>query len=157
MPLFFAATVTEKTMLSYDVVRLRLTTTKPFKYFAGQFITLWNTDKTIGRSYSLASVPTTDRQLELHIRLIKDGALSTWIHQQVIEGSTLYMQPAKGDCFYVPTSRPLLLAGTSTGLAPLIGIVKDALEQQHAAPIHLIHGALEADGLYLNQTITGIK
>jgi NAD(P)H-flavin reductase len=41
------------------------------------------------------------------------------------------------------------LAGTGTGLAPLYGIVIDALQQGHTGPIHLLHGALHEQGLYL--------
>ena len=45
----------------------------------------------------------------------------------------------EGSCFYLaddPT-RPLLLIGTGTGLAPLAGIVRDALAQGHTGPIRL--------------------
>jgi NAD(P)H-flavin reductase len=45
--------------------------------------------------------------------------------------------------------QPLLLAGTGTGLAPLYGILRDALEAGHTGPLHLFHGALEPRGLYL--------
>jgi NAD(P)H-flavin reductase len=39
--------------------------------------------------------------------------------------------------------------GTGTGLAPLIGIARDALRQGHSGPIHLYHGSSTAEGLYL--------
>ncbi|MFK5914234.1 MAG: hypothetical protein QM484_07650 [Woeseiaceae bacterium] len=39
--------------------------------------------------------------------------------------------------------------GTGTGLAPLYGIIQDALQQGHRGEIHLFHGALESKGLYL--------
>jgi NAD(P)H-flavin reductase len=57
----------------------------------------------------------------------------------------------QGECFYVE-GRPeqsLLLAGAGTGLAPLLGVVRDALRQEHRGPIHLFHGALQQRGLYL--------
>ena len=44
--------------------------------------------------------------------------------------------------------QPLLLAGTGTGLAPLLAIARDALRQGHTAPIWLFHGALDRAGLY---------
>jgi ferredoxin-NADP reductase len=46
-------------------------------------------------------------------------------------------------------AQPLLLAGTGTGLAPLWGILHDALAAGHSGPIELWHGARTADGLYL--------
>ena len=46
-------------------------------------------------------------------------------------------------------TQPLFLLGTGTGLAPLCGIARDALSQKHQAPIHLFHGALKQEDLYL--------
>src|SRR5262249_52466973 len=53
--------------------------------------------------------------------------------------------------FYVAgrEDQPMILAGTGTGLAPLYGIVRDAIASGHRAPIHLFHGALSVGGLYL--------
>jgi len=42
-----------------------------------------------------------------------------------------------------------LLIGTGTGLAPLAGIIADALAHQHSGLIHLFHGSQYAGGLYL--------
>jgi len=41
------------------------------------------------------------------------------------------------------------LVGVSTGMAPLYGIVRDALNQNHTGDIHLVAGALDEAGLYL--------
>ncbi len=56
-----------------------------------------------------------------------------------------------GSCFYLHDApqQPLLLIGTGSGLAPLIGIVRDALAQQHTGDIYLYHGSHDAAGLYL--------
>lgn len=43
----------------------------------------------------------------------------------------------------------MLLIGTGSGLAPLIGIARDALNQQHTGDIYLYHGSHDAAGLYL--------
>jgi NAD(P)H-flavin reductase len=68
------------------------------------------------------------------------------------------LQGPSGDCFYVPgrEDQPLLLAGTGTGLAPLYGILRDALARGHRGPIHLFHGALNPAGLYLREELTAI-
>ena len=41
-----------------------------------------------------------------------------------------------------------MLTGTGTGLAPLEGILTDALANGHAGPIHLFHGSRDAEDLY---------
>jgi CDP-4-dehydro-6-deoxyglucose reductase len=51
------------------------------------------------------------------------------------------------------SEQPLLLIGTGTGLAPLYGILHDALAQGHSGPIHLVHGAVRSSGLYLQDEL----
>lgn len=66
-----------------------------------------------------------------------------------------WLQGPSGACFYTEgkPEQPLLLAGTGTGLAPLIGIVRDALAREHRGPIWLFHGAVHTAGLYLYQEL----
>src|SRR5690606_38474494 len=56
-----------------------------------------------------------------------------------------------GKCYYYNPdnlSFNMLLAGTGTGLAPLIGIIKSALTQGHNGDITLVHGGLRDDDIY---------
>lgn len=148
---FVGATVVGKEPLGAGILRLRLAPNRPIVYRAGQFLNLRGVDDQV-RSYSIASVPgLDDGALELHVRRLPDGRVSGWVHEVVREGDALQIQGPVGDCYYEPndSSRPLLLIATGCGLAPLWGIVRDALAQGHRAPIHLYHGSRTADGLYL--------
>ena len=144
--------VLEHTLLSDDVLRLRMEAEKDFVYRAGQYTTLWHPDN-IGRSYSFASTPQLDDYLEFHIRRIDGGQVSSWLFDSVKVGDSLQIQSAAGDSFYLPgkPEQPLILAATGTGLSPLTGIARDALQQGHQGDIHLFHGATNMDGLYLHQ------
>ena len=150
----YSATVIEHEFLGVDILRLRLKPEQTFEYRAGQFVTLWKT-QSLGRSYSIASVAELDDSLEFHIRRITGGQLSNWLHDEVKVGDSLQLQAATGNCFYMPGSmeQKIILAGTGTGLAPLIGIARDALHQGHSGEIHLIHGTLQKEDLYLHQTL----
>jgi len=77
--------------------------------------------------------------------------MSGWIHDHAKVGDRLTVLGPSGSCFYVPGNedQPLLLAGTGTGLAPLYGILLDALRHGHRGLIHLFHGAVHEGGLYL--------
>ena len=152
-----SATITEHQPLSADVVRIRLRPEQPLTYQPGQFVTLWRDEKT-GRSYSLASVPEIDSDLEFHVKRIPGGHVSAWLYDEAKVGFTLEIQGPAGDCFYTPgePDRKLLLAGTGTGLAPLYGIARDALQQGHAGEIHLFHGAVTQEGLYLHDTLKNL-
>ncbi|MEX2673678.1 MAG: 2Fe-2S iron-sulfur cluster-binding protein [Phycisphaeraceae bacterium] len=89
--------------------------------------------------------------VEMHVRRLPGGRMSNWIASELREGDGLDVRGPAGECFYMPgePEQPLLLAGTGTGLAPLWGIVRDALQQGHTGEIVLYHGALNADGLYM--------
>ncbi|HCA26965.1 MAG TPA: hypothetical protein DEP05_04885 [Betaproteobacteria bacterium] len=146
----FSATVIERELLAEDVMALHLRSDAPIDYRAGQYMTLWR-DERLGRSYSLASVPSLDAHLTFHVKRAPGGVMSGWIHDRLRTGETLQLQGPVGSCFYVPETadQNLLLAGTGTGLAPLYGIARDALHAGHRGDIHLFHGALDTAGLYL--------
>ena len=136
-------------MIGEGICRLRLTPEAPFSYCPGQFVQVRHPEGAL-RSYSLASSLSEDF-LELHVRRIEGGLVSRWLHEGVKPCDTIEIRGPSGACFYVPGSeeQPLLLAGSGTGMAPLWGIVRDAVERGHRGPIHVVQGALRADRLYL--------
>ncbi|HEC18020.1 MAG TPA: 2Fe-2S iron-sulfur cluster binding domain-containing protein [Gammaproteobacteria bacterium] len=146
----FETTVLAKEPLSADVIRLRLARPDNYDYLPGQFLNLTN-DAGVTRSYSLASLPQEDEFLECHIRHIPGGRVSGWVAEKLQLGDTVTISQASGQCSYLPgrEEQPLLLVGTGTGLAPLFGIARDALQQGHRGPIHLYHGSSTPEGLYL--------
>lgn len=151
------ATVVDVAFLSHDVVRLRLTTDVPFEHRGGQFAALVRSDG-LARSYSIASVPGRDDFIELHVRVVQNGAMSGWIARDVRVGERVALRGPAGECFHVPgrNEQPMLLIGTGTGLAPLRAIVRDALSDGHAGRIALVHGALDERGFYLVDELTDL-
>ncbi|WP_257450988.1 2Fe-2S iron-sulfur cluster-binding protein [Archangium lipolyticum] len=143
--------------LSDSVLCVRLRPEGGFEYRAGQYVSLLRADG-LARSYSLASQPHEDT-LELHVRRISGGRMSGWLFDEARPGDPVELQGPAGECFYVPgrPEQPLLLAGSGTGLAPLYGIVRDALAQGHTGPIWLFHGAVDASGLYLVDELRALQ
>lgn len=143
------ATLTALEPLSRDVLQVRLRCDGPIGFRAGQYVTIVR-EGGLARSYSVASLPE-EGELELHVRRITGGKMSGWFHDEARLGDRVSVLGPSGECFYVPgkEEQPLLLVGTGTGLAPLYGILRDALQHGHRGPIHLFHGALHAGGLYL--------
>lgn len=140
--------------LNDAVIELGVRHPQGFDYRAGQYATLIQEDG-VARSYSLASVPGLDEHLLFQIALLPGGAMSAWLAEHAAPGTSLQVQGPSGNCFYAceDKTQPLLLCGTGTGLAPLYGIVRDALASGHEGPIHLFHGSLRAGGLYLHETL----
>lgn len=152
-----SATVRAVVPLNREIVRLELECTSPLDYHPGQFVNLWR-DETVSRSYSLASLPDRDACLHLHVRRVPGGKVSGWVHEQLEAGQTVQLSGPAGDCFYLPGQprQPLLLIGTGSGLAPLYGILRDALAQGHSGPIRLYHGSRDAAGLYLTEALRAL-
>lgn len=145
-----AATVRAITPLNREIVSVDLECLDMGDYRAGQFINIFK-DDTLSRSYSLASTPGVDPHLTLHVRKVAAGRVSGWIHEALQVGDRVAVSQPLGECFYLPSNpeQPLLLLGTGSGLAPLYGIIRDALHLGHRGPIHLYHGSSHRDGLYL--------
>ena len=144
------AQVTGIEYLNADILGIRLKPSQPFAYKAGQFINFFK-DATTARSYSLASVPTLEEDLFLNVRKVPNGLVSGWIFDNLKAGDTVTISEAAGDCFYVPgkPEQNILLIGTGSGLAPLYGIIRDALRNGHKGKISLYHGSYNLEGFYL--------
>lgn len=149
------ATLERIETLSDDIAGLHFECDVPFDYRPGQYLELLcpADGKDLARSYSIASLPS-EGFLELHVRRVPGGIVSGWLHGQR-PGLRVRLRGPFGQCFYLPDEldRKLVLVGAGTGLAPLLGIVRDALQAGHRGPIDLIHGGLEPSRLYLRDEL----
>jgi len=145
--------------LNADVLRMRLAFTSGQERFdsrPGQYLNLIN-PAGVSRSYSIANDCAVDAYLELHVAKTAHGEFTQWLFNQARPGITLHARGPAGDCFYLPSpdqNFPMLLVGTGTGLAPLYGIVNDALQRGHHGPITLLHGASNPQRLYYKEELS---
>jgi NAD(P)H-flavin reductase len=142
-----ASRVVASERLTDTVFRIQLERPSGFEFHAGQFVHVVRPCDGLSRPYSIASLPS-EPELELHVAVHAAGRMSAWL-----PGAS--RQPVRirgpfGECSYVPGRRdePLLLAGTGTGLAPLLGVLRAALLAEHRGPIRVYHGARRPSGLY---------
>ena len=144
----FESRVEAVELLSGNVLRVLVAAPHGFVYEAGQYVQLEREGDGAMRPYSIASLPGSTR-LELHVALLPGGVMSGWLRTAV--GERVWLHGPFGECFYVPEEpeRPLCLAGTGTGLAPLLGVVRAAIAAGHRGPIRLFHGSVQQAGLYL--------
>ncbi|MFN3963160.1 MAG: 2Fe-2S iron-sulfur cluster-binding protein [Fimbriimonadaceae bacterium] len=146
-----AAKVARVRHLSPDVIEARLEA--PLEVCPGQFVRVER--EGIERAYSVAE--TTGSLHAFHIRLIPGGQMST-LWSQVQPGDTFTLQGPFGRSVYDAgqPDRPLLLIGSGTGLAPLWGVLNDALAQGHRGAISLYHGAASSAGLYYRDELEAV-
>lgn len=149
------ASIDDVALLNHNVIRVCLTPAERFECEPGQYLTIINPDG-IARSYSIANNYDKDGFIELHIRLFEDGVMSRWLKNKANVSDEVILRGPAGNCFYSTdegSDYPIILAGTGTGLAPLYGIVHQALAKGHKGDITLLHGALKADDLYLVEAL----
>jgi len=141
--------VTKNQMLNHNTMLLEIKFADAFEFYPGQFVNLQRRDG-LTRSYSIANIPQQSNTLAFHIRRLPEGRFSEWLHDELDIGDTIAVSEPRGHCFYLPqrSEQGLLLIGTGTGLAPLEGILLDALQHQHTGVIHLFHGVREVNDLY---------
>ncbi|WP_312935010.1 iron-sulfur-binding ferredoxin reductase [Pseudomonas sp.] len=139
-----------------EVLRLRLLLERPLRYQAGQHVVLWL--RSVARPYSLASVPGEDRALEFHLDCRRPGAFSD-LARQLQVGDELGLGELRGGALHYDPDwqdRPLCLLAAGTGLAPLWGILREAVRQGHAGPIRVLHLAHSAQGHYLADALDAL-
>ena len=141
-----------------------------FNFKPGQFVTLdlpiHEQKNKRWRSYSIASWPDGSNIFELLVVLLEGGAGSTYLFNEVKEGSQLMFRGAQG-VFTLPEviDRDLFLVCTGTGIAPFRSMANHIkLHNISFKNIYLIFGCrTQKDLLYpgemydLQQTLKGFK
>ena len=148
-----AAQVAGVDWLSPTVLRLRLQPERGLRYRAGQHLVLWAGK--VARPYSLASLPQEDPFLEFHIDCRQPGEFSD-LARRLHVADALRLGELRGGALQYDAdwqSRPLWLLASGTGLAPLWGVLREALRQDHQGPIRVIHQAHDAQGHYLAEPL----
>jgi len=145
--LYSTAYIHKKEFLSETVCRLLIDAEHMSKYKPGQFINISRPLDGLSRSYSIANHPD-EYYLEIHVQRMQDGELSNWIFDELKEQDAIEIQGPNGDCVYQSENpaRSMLMVATGTGLAPVLGVLRDAISNNHAGPIHVYHeGSTESD------------
>jgi len=144
------ATVVGADWLSPSVLRLRLNPERPLRYRVGQHLLLW-TENGVARPYSLASVPGDDPFLEFHIDCLRSGA-SESVARQRKAGMPNGGEQRQGGWLQYDRDwqdRTLMLLEAGEGVAPLWGVLREELRQEHQGGIRVLHLARDAQEHYL--------
>jgi ferredoxin-NAD(P)+ reductase (naphthalene dioxygenase ferredoxin-specific) len=149
------ATVTAVDRMTHDIVRLRLRSAKPLDYSPGQYTMLQFTPQHV-RPYSMAGLPGDD-ELEFHIRIVKDGLVSGYVDRELKVGDTVRVSGPLGTS-YLRTRHegPMLCVAGGTGLAPVLAIVRGALESGMRNDIHVYFGVRSERDIYCTDTLSGL-
>ncbi len=151
------ALVHGKTQVSPTVYRLLLETSLDITWSAGQFVHIKGPHEE-WRTYSIASLRRQDYFLELHVKHWPGGKVSDWVASELAAGMMVQFRGPFGACTYETTfsGRPLLLIATGTGIAPLSGVARTAIEAGHQGAVQLYHGARSPAELYMRDELSAL-
>uniref|UniRef100_E6PSV6 Putative Ferredoxin--NAD(+) reductase n=1 Tax=mine drainage metagenome TaxID=410659 RepID=E6PSV6_9ZZZZ len=115
---------------------------EPFLFSAGQYAQLGvqtDPDTLVARDFSMASTPVDaeyDDELEFHIRRTATGAFSGLLGRSIRLGSLIAVDGPMGSSHFRPRHEgPLYAVSAGTGFAPMLSVVKTALNNGKLEPV----------------------
>ncbi len=140
--------------LAPDVMQvfLRLPAVEPLQFHAGQYLDFL-LDGGKRRSFSIASPPHDNSEIELHVRHVPGGGFTSTLFEKLRAGALLRIEGPLGQFIYRDSAAPALFIAGGTGFAPIKSMLRHALERGVKRPIHLYWGARHSVDLYEEQTV----
>ncbi|KTC85300.1 FAD-binding oxidoreductase [Legionella cincinnatiensis] len=141
--------------LNHNVMQVKLSVDNLEGWIPGQYLSLINPEG-IMRNYSIANIPIQEGFIELHVKIYPNASMGQWLLNKATKHLEVKLRGPFGRCFYYNPDQlvfDILLAGTGTGLAPLIAIIKSALSQNHQGLITLVHGGLVDEDIYYREEL----
>ena len=143
----------KKEEIANNILSLLFKKPDNFVFDAGQFIQFLIDEHgtTHKRAYSIASAPQ-DTHIEYIAKLWPDGKASS-LFQSLEPGDTCTITGPFGH-FTNKADTPLILVGTGTGLAPLLGILSEYLTYADGKkPVHLLVGFREEQCVFKEEAL----
>lgn len=148
------ARVLEKTRLADNVMRLqlRLPAAQRLQFLAGQYVDVLLTGGK-RRAFSIASSPSLESEIELHIRHVEGGDFTGYVFDELKERDILRLEGPQGNFFVRNdmSERPMIMMGGGTGFAPLKSMIENLIEHGDRRTIYLYWGARTDAELYLGE------
>ena len=95
------------------------------------------------RSYSIASAPEREGELDLTIELVEGGEVSVFMHEGVVLGDRIELRGPIGGYFVweAATGGPLLLVAGGSGVVPLMSMLRHRAAMGSTAPARLLYSS----------------
>jgi ferredoxin-NADP reductase len=91
------------------------------------------------RSYSIASSPLDEGEIELAIDRLEDGEVSPYFHDVLVEGDQVEVRGPFASYFVWRGEHPVLLVGGGSGVVPLMAILRHRRRTMPDLPMRLVY------------------
>ncbi|MEJ2890076.1 FAD-binding oxidoreductase [Actinomycetospora aeridis] len=149
-PAVWMGRVMEHRRISQDLAVVRVQTSQPVPYVAGQYVSVETPQRPrMWRSMSPANAPGPDCVLEFHVRTVPGGWVSRAIVSHARVGDVWRIGPPMGQMTLDPRSRSdLLMVAGGTGLAPARSIIEQLIVEGTDRKVALFVGGRTWADLY---------
>jgi ferredoxin-NADP reductase len=106
------------------------------------------------RSYSIASEPEREGEVDITVERIDDGEVSTYLHDVMIKGDRIEVRGPIGGYFVWDASmtEPLLLIAGGSGVVPLMSMIRHRAAARANNPTALLYSSRNfEDVIYYNE------
>jgi ferredoxin-NADP reductase len=100
------------------------------------------------RSYSVASSPLDEGEIELTVDCLTDGEVSPFMHDVVEVGDELEVRGPLTEYFTWNGSSPLLLVGGGSGVVPLMAMLRHRRRALPQVPVRLLYSVRTPEDVY---------
>jgi Na+-transporting NADH:ubiquinone oxidoreductase subunit F len=160
----FTGKVTKISDLTYDIkeMSIELITPKKIDFKAGQYVQFVTpryekSRQPVTRAYSISSSPEKKSTIQLIIKKVPEGLCTTYIHEYLKEGDTVFFTGPFGDFVIRDTQNDMLFVAGGSGKAP----IKSMLEflNTHDSKRRMIYffGARTEKDLYLTELFVKLE
>jgi ferredoxin-NADP reductase len=106
-------------------------------------------------SYSVASSPLDEGEVELTIDLLDDGEVSPYFHEVVEEGDQVELRGPFSSYFVWRGESPVLLVGGGSGVVPLMAMLRHKRRTMPELDMRLVYSVRYADDVIYADEILG--
>ena len=99
------------------------------------------------RSYSIASSPLDEGEIELTIDRLDDGEVSPYFHDVLVEGDQVELRGPFASYFVWRGEAPVLLIGGGSGVVPLMAMLRHRRRVMPDLAMRLVYSVRSADDL----------
>lgn len=99
------------------------------------------------RSYSIASSPLDEGEIELTVDRLADGEVSPYLHDVVEEGDQVEVRGPFASYFVWRGEAPVLLVGGGSGVVPLMAILRHRRRTMPDLPMRLVYSVRTAEDM----------
>ena len=133
-----------------DIAVITCRPMQPLEFRAGQYLSVeCKYQPRLWRVYSIANAPRKDGSLDLHVRAVGAGWVSSALVRRVTPGDMLRLGAPMGSMTLDRRStRDIVCVAGGTGLAPIKALIEEMTRANRTRWVYVFFGARDRDDLY---------